>query len=64
MVQTTHTSITVINGKWTIENHDEQIGTFLNNNSVYNEKRVLSNGDNIFSPAFDTFDLLSAKVPL
>lgn len=48
MVQTTHTSITVINGKWTIENHDEQIGTFLNNNSVYNEKRVLSNGDNIF----------------
>ena len=48
MVQVNHASISMINGKWTIEDFDEQIGTFLNNNSVYGEKRVLANGDNIF----------------
>ncbi len=48
MVQPNHASITFINGKWTIENYDEQIGTFLNANAICDEKRVLSNGDNIF----------------
>ena len=48
MVQPNHARISFINGKWTLENLDDQIGTFLNSNSLMDEKKVLSNGDNIF----------------
>ena len=48
MVSDTHARIILNNGRWIIENLDNEFGTFVNNRPVLNASKVLSNGDIVF----------------
>lgn len=48
LVSQTHARIYYYKGKWNIENYDRKYGTFVNDEEVFNDIKVLSNGDRIF----------------
>lgn len=48
IVAHTHSKIFRENGNWFVQNYDQKFGTFLNNSPIFDEKKILYNGDVVF----------------